>query len=89
MLHNTTKPSKRLKSDTKYPWNPKLYIFTNISKENNTTKNMLAISEMKKKQEMITIWATLQNETDLCLKLYGKRWIYMKYCYMNLEKEVI
>lgn len=40
MLPKTTKQSKRLNNDTKYPWKPKLYIFSNISIVNRATKNI-------------------------------------------------
>lgn len=49
ILPNTTKQSKRLNNDTKYPWNPKLYIFRNISMVNSATKNMFVYSVEKKK----------------------------------------
>ena len=47
ILNNTTKLSKRLNNDTKYPWKPKLYILSSISTVNSTTKNKLATSEKK------------------------------------------
>lgn len=50
ILPNTTKQSKRLNNDTKYPWNPKLYIFRNISMVNSATKNMFVYSVEKKKR---------------------------------------
>lgn len=48
----TTKQSKRLKSETKYPWKPRLYIFRNISSVKSTTKNIFALSiKMKERRE--------------------------------------
>ena len=38
----TTKVSKRLKRETKYPWKPREYILRNISIVNKTTKKRLA-----------------------------------------------
>lgn len=55
ILNSTTKLSNRLNSDTKYPWNPRLYIFSNISKVNNTTKKMLANSERRKNVRFINM----------------------------------
>lgn len=48
ILPITTKQSKRLNSDTKYPWKPKLYILRNISIVKSATKNMLVYSVMLK-----------------------------------------
>ncbi len=50
ILHITTKQSKRLKRDTKYPWKPRLYILRNISNVNNTMKNKLATSANRNRQ---------------------------------------
>lgn len=50
ILNNTTKLSKRLNNDTKYPWKPKLYILSSISTVNSTTKNKLATSEKDRKK---------------------------------------
>lgn len=48
MLKRTTRLSKRLNNDTKYPCSPKLYIFSNISRVKRMTKNKLAIAEKMK-----------------------------------------
>lgn len=45
ILKRTTRLSKRLNNDTKYPCSPKLYIFSNISRVKRMTKNKLAIAE--------------------------------------------
>ena len=57
ILNNTTKLSKRLNNDTKYPWKPKLYILSSISTVNSTTKNKLATSEKnRKKYELLNMY---------------------------------
>lgn len=48
ILKRTTRLSKRLNNDTKYPCSPKLYIFSNISRVKRMTKNKLAIAEKEK-----------------------------------------
>lgn len=42
--HSTTKKSKRLNNDMKYPLGPSAYIFTNISMTNSTSSARLATS---------------------------------------------
>lgn len=48
MPPHTTKQSKRLNRDTKYACNPKLYIFTSISRVNIARRTLLATSVEKK-----------------------------------------
>ena len=55
ILNKTTILSKRLNNDTKYPWKPKLYILSNISTVNNTTKNKLATSEKEKETGLLVL----------------------------------
>lgn len=50
ILPMTTKQSKRLNNDTKYPWKPKLYILRNISIVKSATKNMFVYSVEKLKR---------------------------------------
>ena len=64
ILHSTTKQSKKLNKETKYPWKPRLYIFTNISRVNRITKNMLAISEKEKKNTTFMYLPYWNNKYD-------------------------
>lgn len=70
---HTTKQSKRLKNATKYPCNPRLYIFSNISTVNNDRRTLLAMSmrETQKEREADKqMWSQL-NHFSTCRSIIG------------------
>lgn len=76
ILNKTTKLSKRLNKDTKYPWKPKLYILSNISNVNSTTKNKLATSEKEKKEKIHFSFKVHNQNNDLPREQYEKKTFY-------------
>ena len=72
ILKRTTKLSKRLKSDTKYPCSPKLYIFSNISRVKRMTKNKLAIAAIHKIKYHIRCTTLINNLTAEVTEIFTK-----------------
>ena len=54
VIYSLTKQSNLLKSDAKYPCNPKQYILRSISTVNIPKNNLFAISEKKNEKICIT-----------------------------------
>lgn len=68
----TTKQSKRLKSETKYPWKPRLYILRNISKVKRTTKNILALS-VERKASIRLLFDDSSTDSNTLKSFQGRR----------------